>query len=81
MVALEKNRKENAREVLRIEKQINKLQMELREKHIRRLKAGLCDINAGVLFIDFVDNIEKVGDHLSNIAVGVMRHLRWGKID
>jgi len=81
MVALEKNRKENAREALRIEKQINKLQMELREKHIRRLKAGLYDINAGVLFIDFVDNIEKVGDHLSNIAIGVMRHLRWGKID
>jgi phosphate uptake regulator len=29
--------------------------------------------------MDFVDNLEKVGDHLTNIAQGVMSGLRWGE--
>lgn len=78
ILAISKNSRTNAGEALRIEKKINKLQIDLRDKHILRLKAGLCDVNAGVVFIDFVDNVEKVGDHLSNIAIGVIKHLRWG---
>ena len=31
----------------------------------------------GIVFNDFVDNMEKIGDHLTNIAQGVLRHLRW----
>jgi len=78
MKALEENDTESANEAFEIEKQINYLQKELREKHINRVKAGLCDISAGVIFVDAVDNIEKIGDHLSNIVVGVTRHLQWG---
>jgi hypothetical protein len=30
------------------------------------------------VYNDFVDNMEKIGDHLTNIAQGVLRHMRWG---
>jgi hypothetical protein len=32
---------------------------------------------AGLIFIDLVDNVEKVGDHLNNIAQGVIGGLQW----
>ena len=28
-------------------------------------------------FIDLVDNLEKVGDHLANIAQGIVGEMRW----
>jgi hypothetical protein len=31
-----------------------------------------------MFFIDFVDNMEKIGDHLTNIAEGVLAGLQWG---
>ena len=30
-----------------------------------------------MFFIDFVDNMEKIGDHLTNIAQGVLAGLQW----
>jgi len=29
------------------------------------------------VFLDFVDNLEKIGDHLSNIAQGILGEMRW----
>ena len=63
--------------VLEDEKQLNKMQVLLKEKHVKRVNSGECDILAGIIYIDFVDNIEKIGDHLTNVAQGVLRHLRW----
>jgi phosphate:Na+ symporter len=63
--------------VLEDEEQLNKMQVLLKDKHVKRVNSGECDILAGIIYIDFVDNIEKIGDHLTNIAQGVLRHLRW----
>lgn len=63
--------------VLEDEEQLNKMQVLLKEKHVKRVNSGECDILAGIIYIDFVDNIEKIGDHLTNVAQGVLRHLRW----
>ena len=63
--------------VLEDEKQLNEMQVLLKEKHVKRVNSGECDILAGIIYIDFVDNIEKIGDHLTNVAQGVLRHLRW----
>ena len=32
---------------------------------------------AGLIFIDLVDNIEKIGDHLTNIAQATIGGLQW----
>jgi hypothetical protein len=32
---------------------------------------------SGIVFIDCVDCFEKIGDHLSNIAEGLLGGLRW----
>ena len=66
-----------AEKVLEIEERINHLQQELKKGHVDRLNCGECNIRSGVVFMDFVDNLEKIGDHLTNIAEGVISHMRW----
>ena len=63
--------------VLRQENLLNDMHVEMKEEHIQRVNEGKCDLLSGIVFIDFVNNMEKIGDHLTNIAQGVLRHLRW----
>ena len=70
---------EAARRVLQSEQRMNELQVRLKENHIQRLNRKECNILSGLLFISFVDNLEKIGDHLTNIAQASLRSLRWDK--
>ena len=40
-------------------------------------KRAKCDALSGIVFIDMVDNYEKIGDHLTNIAQAVQGGLQW----
>jgi len=42
---------------------------------------GVCTPQMGLIFIDLVDNIEKIGDHLTNIAQAVIGGLQWAGVD
>jgi phosphate:Na+ symporter len=77
MDALKEEDQAPARAALEDEKLLNNMHDLLKENHIRRVNIGECDMLAGIVFMDFLDNIEKIGDHLTNIAQGVLRHLRW----
>lgn len=68
---------EEAKRALKCEDDLNRMQIEFRASHIERLNNGICLALSGVLFLDFVDNVEKVGDHLTNIAQSVMYGFRW----
>jgi phosphate:Na+ symporter len=78
MQALSSNEIESAREVLKKEDKLNYLQVELKEVHIRKVKKGKYNYLSSIVYNDFVDNMEKIGNHLTNIAQGVLRHMRWG---
>jgi len=56
---------------------VNQLQVDLRAAHVQRLSKGECSAMSGLLFIDFVDNMEKIGDHLTNVAQAVIGGLQW----
>ena len=64
---------EEARLALKHEDILNRLQIQLRESHIQRLKEGECWVLSGVVFLDFVNNLEKVGDHLKNISLAILQ--------
>ncbi len=66
-----------AREALIKEEKLNGLQRSLRKSHVKRLNEGSCNMLSGIIFIDCVDCFEKIGDHLSNIAEGLIGGLRW----
>jgi phosphate:Na+ symporter len=50
------------------EKTVDDLRDQFKEAHIKRLNDGNCNINAGVLFLDLITNLERVSDHSVNIA-------------
>ena len=52
-----------------LEEVIDKLVDLLKSKHIQRFKKGKCAVDAGVLFIDNLTNLERISDHCSNIGV------------
>ena len=41
----------------------------LRRKHIERLKEHKCTPKSGVIFLEAINNLERVADHAINIAV------------
>lgn len=38
------------------------------KSHVSRLSKGKCDPVVGIIFIEMLAELEKIGDHLSNIA-------------
>ena len=67
-----------ARRALGHEKTLNQMQEDWRDTHVERLGKGVCTAMAGLIFVDLVDNLEKIGDHLTNIAQGVVGGFQWG---
>ena len=62
------NDAEIAKQVLPIEEMVNKMEMTLRNKHIQRLSDEQCTSTAGIMFLDLINNLERVSDHASNVA-------------
>ena len=58
-----------AEDVIEIEKKIDQMEKVLRARHIERLNSGKCQPSAGVVFIDVLSNLERVGDHANNLAL------------
>jgi phosphate:Na+ symporter len=50
------------------EEKVNQLEDDLRDQHIRRLQEGTCQVESGLIYIDMLTNLEKIGDHSFNIA-------------
>ncbi len=47
---------------------IQELIYEFTENHVRRLDTGECSVKAGVVFLDALGHLERVSDHIVNIA-------------
>lgn len=75
--ALGSGDRDAARRALKHEEKLNRMQLEFRQTHVERLDAGSCRLISGLVFLDAVDNFEKIGDHLTNIAQAVIGGLRW----
>lgn len=58
-----------ARSVEPIEEVVDILKDQLKSRHIQRLNEGVCTFTTGVPFLDIIHDLEKIGDHCSNIAI------------
>jgi phosphate:Na+ symporter len=65
-----------AKLVLEQECQINTLRDRLKDNHVRRLEQDQCNVLSGVVFLDTISNLEKIGDHLTNVAQVVIEGLQ-----
>ena len=58
-----------ARQVEPLEEVIDGLSLDVKQRHVRRLRKGKCTIELGFILSDVITNFERVSDHCSNIAV------------
>ncbi|MBN1123992.1 MAG: Na/Pi cotransporter family protein [Sedimentisphaerales bacterium] len=79
--ALDKNDVQAAHRALSSENKLNRMQVQFRRHHVQRMTDGVCAAEPGVIFIDVIDNIEKIGDHLTNIAQSVIGGIQWAGIE
>ena len=55
--------------VMENEQEINMLTKRYEQSHIERRNSGKCAVEASVIFIEMLWELERIGDHLANIAV------------
>ena len=81
ITALKDNDVQAAHTALACERKLNRMQVDFRRSHVQRMTDGACVAQSGLIFIDLVDNLEKIGDHLTNVAQSVIGGLQWVGIE
>ena len=56
-------------EALENEREINELTRKYEKEHIKRRDDGKCSVETNVIFVEMLWELEKLGDHLANIAM------------
>ena len=54
-----------------VEEEIDQTTEALRNHHVDRLKNKKCSARNGMLYLDMLTNLERIGDHAENIATSV----------
>ncbi len=62
----------NLQEIMKLEDAIDLKERELQDMHVKRLTAGECSAQAGMMFSDLASNLERVADHATNIAYSIL---------
>ena len=44
---------------------------EMTNRYLERVKAKKCSPTNGMLFLDLMNNLERIGDHAENLAISV----------
>lgn len=64
---------EMARMVEPLEEVIDQLNIDVKKRHVKRLRKGKCTIEMGFILSDIITDFERVADHCSNIAVSLLQ--------
>lgn len=57
-----------------LEQIIDLIEQTLKERHVERLRQGICTIQTGIPFVETLNSLERIADHCSNIGVHVITH-------
>ena len=63
------NDNKKARAIEPLEETIDDMVMILRDRHAKRLKAGVCSVGSGLVFMEMLTYLERCSDQCSSIAV------------
>lgn len=59
-----------------IEDRVDKISADLEERHITRVKQGDCNAQAGSVYLQTVSNLERIADHVTNVAFSIKRYVK-----
>ncbi|WP_411843235.1 Na/Pi cotransporter family protein [Salinicoccus sp. HZC-1] len=55
-------------EVIRLSQKSYKIENKLRKQHIKRMNKGACSTDGGLLYVDLISNLERIGYNARNIS-------------
>lgn len=61
------------------EDDIDELTKQMSENHIRRMREGLCQPDAGAMYTELASNLERLADHFVNVAKSVKKYVPVNK--
>ena len=79
MTAFEKEDIKMLAEIDEVENKIDEASVYLEEKHISRLKKGSCTPQTGSIYLQTVSNLERVGDHITNVSTSIKNYVAPAK--
>ena len=56
-----------------LEEVINKLNKEMKKRHVKRLRKGKCSVEMGFVLSDLSANFARISAHCSNVAIGIIQ--------
>ncbi|HOB88127.1 MAG TPA: Na/Pi cotransporter family protein [Bacillota bacterium] len=74
LTALETNDPALAQDVWEKERIIDEIEADLRDNHFKRLNEGTCQPESAVIYIEVLDNLERLADHAVNLADAVVQN-------
>jgi phosphate:Na+ symporter len=73
LAAVQTHDQELAMQACRLEDEMDRINLSARQNHLVRIQTQACNSEAGVIFIESLRNLERIGDHADNLAVSVLR--------
>ncbi|NBH12677.1 Na/Pi cotransporter family protein [Lachnospiraceae bacterium] len=64
----------NLPDILELENDIDNMERQLQQNHVKRMAKGKCSPMTGILFTDLVTGLERVADHATNIAFSILEN-------
>lgn len=72
--------RDDCSKVIEGDNKIDDMYKNLRKNHIDRLNNYICEPKAGIIFLDIIGNLERIGDHSSNIAEAILEAIEKKKL-
>ncbi len=63
-------------EIEEIEESIDVISVELENKHLERVQNNACTAELGSIYLQTVSNLERVGDHINNVAKSIKKYVK-----
>ncbi len=71
--ALSTGNQKTVQDVIQIERDVDTLKIEVRDKYMKRMNKGIASAESGIFVMDLLSNLERISDHFRNIAETVER--------
>lgn len=55
-----------------LEEVIDVMIVDIKQRHVKRLQMGSCNLTSGFIHADLLNNCERISDHCSNLAIAVL---------
>jgi phosphate:Na+ symporter len=75
VAALQQYDESLARNIISREYLVDEMERTLREAHIDRLNRACCHAHSGLIFIELIHNLERIGDHCKNVAEAILNDI------